>query len=250
MVALTDGRAPAGCIIRRARSNLLGLHGGYVDKLGNHSFGAALHIMPYVIGRGDIARLTVAWPSIVENTRLVVMFGGANLKNTQIDFGGMAVHENPDWFRKARANGVEFISISPLRQDTAAFMDATWLPLRPNTDVAVMLGLAHTLVTENLHNRGFLARYCVGFEPFENYLLGRSDNQPKSADWAAHADVPPETIRALARRMARERTLITTSWSVQRADHGEQPVWMTVVLASLLARSACRVAGSASGSRR
>ena len=98
------------------------------------------------------------------------MFGGANLKNTQINSGGMAVHENPDWFRKARANGVEFISISPLRQDTAAFMDATWLPLRPNTDVAVMLGLAHTLVSEGLHDRDFLARYCVGFEPFENYL--------------------------------------------------------------------------------
>ena len=213
----------------------LGLHGGYVDKLGNHSYGAALHIMPYVLGRGDIAHLTVPWPSIVENTRLVVMFGGANLKNTQIDSGGMAVHENPDWFRKARANGVEFVSISPLRQDTAAFMDATWLPLRPNTDVAVMLGLAHTLVSEGLHDRDFLARYCVGFEPFENYLLGRSDNQPKSADWAgAISDVPPETIRSLARRMARERTLITTSWSVQRADHGEQPIWMTVVLAALL----------------
>jgi biotin/methionine sulfoxide reductase len=34
--------------------------------------------------------------------------------------------------------------------------------------------------------------------------------------------------------MATNRTLITTSWSVQRADHGEQPVWMTVVLAAML----------------
>src|SRR5262249_31681626 len=62
----------------------LGLAGGYVDKLGNHSFGAALHIMPYVIGRSDIAHQATPWPLIIENTRLMVMFGGAHPKNAQI----------------------------------------------------------------------------------------------------------------------------------------------------------------------
>ncbi len=28
--------------------------------------------------------------------------------------------------------------------------------------------------------------------------------------------------------------MITVSWSLQRADHGEQPVWMAVVLAAML----------------
>ena len=48
-----------------------------------------------------------------------------------------------------------------------------------------MLGLAHTLVSEGLHDRAFLDRYCVGWEIFEAYLLGRSDGQPKDAAWAA-----------------------------------------------------------------
>lgn len=213
----------------------LGLHGGYVDKLGNHSFGAALHIMPYVIGRGDIASQSMAWPAIVEHTRLVVMFGGAHMKNAQIDAGGLALHETAAWFRQAREAGVCFVNISPSRDDAAEIAAADWLPIRPNTDTALMLGLAHTLVTEGLHDRSFLTRYCVGFDRFEQYLLGRIDSTPKNAAWAADiTGVDAESIRTLARRMAATRTLITTSWSVQRADHGEQPIWMTVVLGAML----------------
>ena len=34
--------------------------------------------------------------------------------------------------------------------------------------------------------------------------------------------------------MAASRTLIGVSWSVQRADRGEQPYWMTIALAAML----------------
>ena len=34
--------------------------------------------------------------------------------------------------------------------------------------------------------------------------------------------------------MAAKRTLVSVSWSVQRADHGEQPYWMAVTLAAML----------------
>ena len=34
--------------------------------------------------------------------------------------------------------------------------------------------------------------------------------------------------------MAECRTMIMTAWSLQRGDHGEQPIWLTVVLAALL----------------
>ena len=45
----------------------------------------------------------------------------------------------------------------------------------PNTDVALMLGLAHTLYTlytEGLHDEAFFAKYTVGFERFVPYLAG------------------------------------------------------------------------------
>ena len=48
-----------------------------------------------------------------------------------------------------------------------------------------MLALAHTLLVENLWDRDFVARYCTGFDIFERYLLGRDDDTPKDAAWAA-----------------------------------------------------------------
>src|SRR5262249_5487712 len=91
-----------------------------------------------------------------------------------------------------------------------------------------------TLVVEGRHDREFLERCCVGFDRFRAYLLGEADARPKDAVWAAGiAGVEAGVIRDLARRIASRRTLITMSWSVQRADHGEQPYWLGVVLAAM-----------------
>jgi biotin/methionine sulfoxide reductase len=171
----------------------------------------------------------------VGTTELMVMFGGAAGKNMQTSYGGAVRHENPDWFARAAAAGIEFVNISPSRQNLDDRVRTDWIPIRPNTDVAQMLALAHTLVVNGLHDRAFLDKYCVGYEVFERYLLGRDGGAARDAAWAAAlTGVPAATIVALAKRMARRRTLVTTSWSIQRADHGEQPVWMTVVLAAML----------------
>ncbi|MEM5318587.1 molybdopterin-dependent oxidoreductase [Paraburkholderia sp. JHI869] len=215
----------------------LGLFGGYVDKRGNHSFGAAMHIAPYVVGSSDVTAMVVPWSHIAEHTELVVMFGGAHVKNMQIDPGGAVMHETEQWMNRIASANVEFINISPSRDNASEVLKAEWLPIVPNSDTAMMLGLAHVLVSENLHDQQFLATYCEGFEPFRRYLLGESDGIPKDATWASRiCGVSADTIRGLARRMAAHKTLVATAWSVQRADHGEQPVWMTVVLASLLGR--------------
>jgi biotin/methionine sulfoxide reductase len=131
--------------------------------------------------------------------------------------------------------GIKFINISPSKNDAPSEVAAEWISIRPNTDLALMIGLAHTLVNEGLHDRSFLDRYCHGYHKFEDYLLGRKDGVAKDAAWASRiTGLQDSSIKMLARRMASTRTLITTSWSVQRADHGEQPIWMTVVLASML----------------
>lgn len=213
----------------------LGLIGGYVDKRGNHSFGAALGIMPHVIGRADITNMVISWRTVVENTDLIVMFGGANMKNMQLDAGGAVLHDNHSGFTRARAGGVRFVNISPLRGDLPQVAEAEWHVIRPGSDLATMLGIAHTLLVEGLADRDFLDRYCTGFERFERYLTGEADGEAKSVDWAAAlTGIEAETLRGLARQMVRSRTLVTTSWSIQRAQHGEQPVWMTVVLAAMI----------------
>ncbi|HYI14824.1 MAG TPA: molybdopterin dinucleotide binding domain-containing protein, partial [Thermomicrobiales bacterium] len=66
-------------------------------------------------------------------------------------------------------------------------------------------------------------------------ILGTDDGQPKSPEWAAGlTEIAADDIRALARRMAGKRVFITTTWSLQRAEFGEQPPWMAVALAAML----------------
>jgi biotin/methionine sulfoxide reductase len=91
------------------------------------------------------------------------------------------------------------------------------------------------LIAENLYDRAFLYTYTVGFERLRAYIMGETDGIPKDAAWASHiTQIPAQTIVALARRMATVRTMIGVSWSVQRADHGEQPYWMAIALAAML----------------
>ena len=98
-----------------------------------------------------------------------------------------------------------------------------------------MLALAHTLVADGTHDRGFLDSHCSGWNIFEDYLTGRSDGQPKDAAWAgAITGVAADDIVALARRLPGKRVLVVVSHSLQRAEHGEQPVWMGSVLAAIL----------------
>jgi biotin/methionine sulfoxide reductase len=212
--------------------------GGYVRSVNSYSSGAATVILPHVLGPQEAAsRNNVGWDELATQTELVLAFGGMALKNNDVGGGGTSQHIARDRLLAARARGAEFHVISPLRDDMLSEVEAQWHPIRPGTDVALMLGMAHTLVTESRHDRAFLDRYCVGYNIFEDYLLGRSDNRPKDAAWAAAiCDLPEDEIVRLAHRAAERRTLITCSQSLQRAEHGEQPVWMGVVLAAMLGR--------------
>jgi len=211
--------------------------GGFTDGVTTYSTGAAQVIVPHVLGEEffQLCAGLTSWPVIARHTRLLVMFGGIPLKNAQVTNGGIASHDTGGWLRTCREAGVRFVNVSPVRDDAAPSVGAEWIAPRPNTDTALMLGLAHTLIEEGLHDAAFLERYTVGFERFADYVTGRGDGQAKSAGWAgAICDIDGERIRRLAREMASSRTMITASWSLQRADHGEQTYWMVATLAAML----------------
>jgi len=223
----------------------LNLAGGYVRSVNSYSSGAGSVILPHVIGpQSSVAGNNVSWTELVEESALVLAFGGMALKNNDVGGGGTSSHIARDNLAAARRCGVEFHLIGPIRDDLA--VEAVWHSIRPGTDVALMLGLAHTLVGEGLCDRAFLDRFCVGWEVFEAYLLGKSDDQPKDAAWAAAiCGIPEDEIVALARRCAGRRTLVTCAMSLQRAEHGEQPVWMGVVLAAMLGQIGLKGGGFA-----
>ena len=210
--------------------------GGYTRSVNTYSHAAGEVVLPHVIG--DFAGLMhrqTSWQSIIDEGQLLVGFGGVPIGNAQISSGGTGRHRTREALLQARAAGVEFVNISPLRCDMDAALGAEWLAPRPGSDVAVMLGLAHVLLTENLHDPAFLARYTVGFDRFADYLAGRPDGVEKTAGWAAEiSGLRADAIRQLARCMARLRTMISVNWALTRQDHGEQPFWAGTALAAML----------------
>jgi biotin/methionine sulfoxide reductase len=214
----------------------LNFHGGYTASVNSYSCAAMEVILPHVIGGPSDAIYSAAphWDEIAEHTELIVAFGGLAMKNTQINSGGLARHVARGAQNAAREAGVDFVNVSPVRGDIDDHQSARWIAPRPNTDVALMMGLAHCMIAAGTLDRQFLRECCAGWDELEAYLTGASDGVRRDAAWAgAICDVAPSVIEALAAEMTARRTLLTVSWSLQRADHGEQPFWMGVALACM-----------------
>lgn len=227
----------------------LGLFGGFTGSRGTYSSGAAEVLLPHVLmPLRQLQAEAPGWAEVAAHGQLVVAFGGLALKNTQVNFGGVTRHGAHDAMKRCAAAGVRFVSLSPLRDDMPDDIGAEWVPLRPGSDTAVMLALAYVLIDERLVDTDFLSRCCTGFDRLKAYVRGTDDGTPKTPAWAAAlSGVAATRIEALARDMAARRTLLTVSWSVQRAERGEQPVWMAVALAAMAGSLGRRGGGIAVG---
>lgn len=211
--------------------------GGYVSGVGDYSYGTSGALLPHVIGcsPSDLMAHATTWDVICDHTDLFVSFGGLSEKNTAIGPGGIARHSTRSAIERARKAGCQFVDITPIRDD--AFIEAStqWIAPRPGSDAALMLALAYTLHAERLVDLAFIETHTVGYERFIAYVRGATDGVPKSPEWASViTEVPATVIADLARRMAGSRTMINLSWSMQRQDHGEQPIWLGVTLAAML----------------
>ncbi len=208
--------------------------GGYTRSVHSYSLGATGVIMPRVVGtHWKLFARSTSWKVIAEHTELLVCFGGVPLKNTGVNHGGTSDHPTRGALDALRRRGGCIVSFSPLRDDLHGAAERH-APV-PGTDVAIMLALAYVLATEGLHDTAFLASHCVGYDRFEEYLLGRSDGVPKSPAWAEQiSGIAADELVVLARRMAASRTMVTVTWSLQRVRHGEQAPWMGVTLAAML----------------
>lgn len=210
--------------------------GGYVKSVNSYSAGASSVIVPHVIcDYENLTKRNVTWAQIAAETEIVLSFGGMALKNSRVGGGGVSTHLERGAMRDAHARGCRFVLVSPIRDDLPEETGAEWIAVTPGADTAVMMAIVHALVTNGLHDQAFLARYTVGWERFEDYLMGRVDGRSKDAVWAEQiSGVPATRIVELAHALHGRRSLVVVSHSLQRAEHGEQPVWMGMVLAAAL----------------
>jgi trimethylamine-N-oxide reductase (cytochrome c) len=227
-------RSAGRCNPQSMLKRLLNLSGGFVDSSEDYSKAAIERIMPYVVGSVEAEGPQSTWPTVMENTGLMVFWGCSPLNNNNIA-NSIADHKPWGWFDDMQKAGKQAIFIDPVRTDACKQLNGEWIAPRPQTDTAMMIGIAHTLLSENLHDRKFLATYTRGFEPFSDYLLGKPDGVAKTAEWAAEiCGIPAATLRDLAHRFAKNRTLLVGGWAMQRQQHGEQTPWMLITLACML----------------
>lgn len=209
----------------------LNLAGGSVTSTETYSHAAAEVLYPYITGltQAQYQEQTTSWSNVVEHCTLLVGFGGISGRTGQVNSSGLSVHETESWLGAMKGRQ---INISPQKSDMT---HGEWLSIRPGTDVALMLSLCHTLLVNGWYNESFLERCTTGWPHFRSYLLGKGDRQEKSAEWAAPiCDIPADVITKLARDMATNRTMINVSFSLQRADHGEQALWAGWALAAMV----------------
>ncbi|MEZ5739721.1 MAG: molybdopterin-dependent oxidoreductase [Burkholderiaceae bacterium] len=222
----------ASSLLRRT----MNLVGGYTGHVDTYSVAAGPVILRHVLGSSDACQGRASTlHNIAANTETLVVFGAISPRTAQNEAGGLALHRLTDQLRAMKARGMRIIHVSPQRDDLPDWLDAQWWPIKPNTDTALMLALAHEIVAGGAHDAAFLERYCSGSEPFLAYLAGTSDGIPKTAQWAAAiTGLDPAQIRALAGTLPTTRSMLSVSWSLQRAHHGEQPFWAAVGLAAVI----------------
>jgi thiosulfate reductase / polysulfide reductase chain A len=160
----------------------------------------------------------------IENTRCLVLIGshlGENMHNTQVQEFARAVHK-----------GATVIVADP-RFSVAAGKAKHYLPIKPGTDLALLLAWMHTLVQEKLYDADYVAAHGHGFAEF---CAAIRDCTP---EWAAAATgLSAESIRETAREMGRHRpaTLVhpgrRTNWYGDDAQRSRAIALLNALLGS------------------
>ncbi len=127
-------------------------------------------------------------PLDIRNTKCLVLIGshlGENMHNGQVQEMSQLIERNGT-----------IITVDP-RFSTAASKSKIWLPIRPATDIALLLSWIHILIYENLYDKEYVDKYAYGFEDLKEYV---KDFTP---EWAAiETSLEPHKIREAAYEMA------------------------------------------------
>lgn len=130
----------------------------------------------------------------IRNAECLVLIGshlGENMHNSQVQE-----------FADAVGNGASIIVVDP-RFSVAASKAKFYLPIKPGTDIALLLAWMNVLVGEGLYDTENVQAHGFGFEPFAASIA------TCTPEWAyPETGIDPEVIRATAREMAHKRTLV------------------------------------------
>jgi len=215
---------------------LLASSGGYLNYYGSYSTACTNIATPYTYGTNKTGSSRESWL----HSRLILLWGH---NPAETSFGS----DTLAYLQRARQGGARIIVIDPRYSDSAARLADQWIPLLPTTDNALMDAMIYVLVKENLYDKDFVEKYCLGFaenqmppgvpagQSLTSYVLGEVDGIAKTPRWAEKITrVPAATIHQLAREYAtRKPAALLQGWGPQRHACGEQAARGATVLAAI-----------------
>ncbi|MFC2039723.1 molybdopterin-dependent oxidoreductase [Chloroflexota bacterium] len=164
------------------------------------------------------------------------------LKAKLIVFWGLnpATTFNGDWLLnllRAKERKIPIICIDARYTASAEVLADQWIPIRPTTDVSMMIAVANVWFKEDLCDNEFINKYVEpdGLAKWKAYVLGISDGVDKTPQWAETiCGVPAETITAFARLYATSKPVnLNVSFSIGRQFYGENPTRASMYLQAL-----------------
>lgn len=226
----------------RPFNRLLNLLGGYLNFYNSYSTAQISCITPYMYGSKQSSGSTL---TVAEDAKLVLLFGSSPTETRQ---GGAVSHY--DWVHMREKTGAKIYVIDPRMNDSILGHSAEWLPINPGTDAALVAGIAHYLITNDLADLEFLHTYCVGFDEetmpeaykgknmsYRAYVMGEGyDKVEKTPEWAAKiTGIPAAKIESLAQEIADSKPLyVNQGWGPQRRSNGEWTAWAIMTLPCLV----------------
>ena len=208
-------------------ARLMNLVGGYLNHYSDYSTCQITVGMPYLYGGSWVDGNSL---SDMENSELAVFFGN-NPSETRMSGCKAKTLQHARFTRNTRV-----IIIDPRYTDSMVSVGDEWIPIRPGTDAALSAALAYVMITEDLIDKPFLAKYAIGYDEeslpkgapagssYKSYILGQGpDKTPKTPAWASRiTGIPPARIEKLAREIAGARPcFICQGWGPQRTTNGE-----------------------------
>ncbi|HVY15272.1 MAG TPA: molybdopterin-dependent oxidoreductase [Rhodopila sp.] len=209
---------------RPAAQRFLYMFGGCTDLWSNMSAEAEVFSVRITYGTNDY-KSAGREPTDFANSKLILMWGWSPGDGT-FGTGTMA------YLRHAKKQGARIICIDPRQTATSKALADEHVFIRPSTDAAALIAMTHVIVSENLHDQAYCDRFVHGFDEgavpagasYRSYLMGLSDGQPKTPEWAASiTGIPAETIRRLAIEFARAKpAALQCGYAPGRTAYGEQ----------------------------
>jgi formate dehydrogenase major subunit len=144
--------------------------------------------------------------SDVEHAGLIMVIGSNPTSNHPVA---------ATWMKNAAKNGTKIVLADPRRTDISKHAWRT-MQFKPDTDVAMLNALIHTVIEEGLADEAFIRDRASNFEALRDNVKGYS---PEAM--APICGIPAETLREVAREFAKAKgAMILWGMGVSQHIHG------------------------------